>query len=537
MFCNQCEQTARQEACTVSGVCGKTPQVSALQDLLIHVLTDLSERQRCSSVKTREIGRFAADALFTTVTNVNFDPESLRGYVLQAREMAASLPESGSDPLKDLSSDSDVDSLVALGESLGHPVDQDLPEDLASLKMIVLYGYKGVSAYVHHAARLGQESDQLYAMLLNGLASLRDNSLSQEDWVVLVTDCGKANLLAMELLDQAHTDRYGHPTPTQVPLGTRPNKCVLVSGHDLEDLEELLKQTEGKGIDVYTHGEMLPAHGYPELNKYDHLYGHFGSAWQNQGREFPNFPGAIVMTTNCIQKPRDSYQDSLFTAGLVGWPGIHHLEGRDFSPVIEKALDMPGFQEEVDRGQITVGFGHNAISQVAGQVVKAVQAGKIKHFFLVGGCDGAKPGRNYYSDFASKAPEDTVILTLACGKFRFFDRDLGEIDGIPRLLDVGQCNDAYSAIKVAQLLSDAFEADINDLPLSLVLSWYEQKAVSILLTLLYLGVKDIRLGPSLPAFVSPGVLDFLVQNFDIKPIAATAEQDLAAILSGRQLDT
>jgi hydroxylamine reductase len=332
----------------------------------------------------------------------------------------------------------------------------------------------------------------------------------------------------MELLDAGNTGRFGQPTPTEVPLGHRKGKCILVSGHDLYDLEELLKQTAGKGIYVYTHGEMLPAHGYPGLKKYEHFYGHFGTAWHNQKKEFPAFPGAILMTTNCIQEPKSSYIDNIFTTGPVGWPGVKHVNHGEFAPVIEKALSMPGFAEDEDKGSVMVGFAHNAVLSVADKVIAGIKSGAIKRFLLVAGCDGAKPGRSYYTEFVEKAPQDTVILTLGCGKFRFFDKKLGAIEGIPRLLDMGQCNDAYSAIQVAVALSKAFDCDVNDLPLSLVLSWYEQKAVAVLLTLFYLKIKNIRLGPSLPAFVTPNVLDVLVKSFNIKPIA-TADEDLAAI--------
>jgi hydroxylamine reductase len=341
--------------------------------------------------------------------------------------------------------------------------------------------------------------------------------------------CGEVNLKTMELLDAANTGTYGHPVPTAVPLGAKAGKAILVSGHDLKDLEEILKQTEGKGINIYTHGEMLPCHGYPELKKYAHFYGHYGSAWQNQAKEFDAFPGAILMTTNCIQKPRDSYRDRIFTTGLVGWPGVSHIADKDFTAVIEKALELPGFTKDQDGKQVMVGFARNAVMGVAGQVIEAVKNKAIRHFFLVGGCDGAKPGRDYYTKFVEQIPDDCVVLTLACGKFRFFDKDLGDIGGIPRLLDVGQCNDAYSAIKIATALADAFECGVNDLPLSMILSWYEQKACAILLTLLYLGIKDIRLGPSLPAFVSPNVLNVLVDKFNIMPIK-TPEEDLQAIL-------
>jgi hydroxylamine reductase len=333
----------------------------------------------------------------------------------------------------------------------------------------------------------------------------------------------------MELLDAANTGTYGHPVPTPVPLGHRKGKCILITGHDLHDLELLLKQTEGKGIDIYTHGEMLPCHGYPELKKYPHFYGHFGTAWQNQQKEFPNFPGPILFTTNCIQKPREDYIDRVFTNGLVGWPGVKHISNKDYSAVVEMALAMPGFTDDVEGGQVLVGFGRNAVLGVADKVIEAVKSKAIRHFFLVGGCDGAKPGRDYFTKFVEQVPKDCVVLTLACGKFRFFDKQLGDIGGIPRLLDVGQCNDAYSAIQIAVALAKAFDCGVNDLPLSMVLSWYEQKAVAILLTLLYLGVKDIRLGPSLPAFISPAVLEFLVNTFGIKPVD-TPEADLKAIL-------
>jgi len=344
-----------------------------------------------------------------------------------------------------------------------------------------------------------------------------------------VLRCGEINLRTMELLDAANTGTFGHPVPTKVPLGAKKGKAILVSGHDLKDLSELLQQTEGKGISIYTHGEMLPAHGYPGLKKYPHFYGHYGTAWQNQTREFAEFPGAILMTTNCIQKPRDSYKDNIFTTGLVGWPGVRHISDHNFRPVIEKALSLPGFPEDTEGKTVTVGFGHNAVMNVAGAVIDAVKGKAIRHFFLVAGCDGARPGRNYYTEFVEKAPKDTVVMTLACGKFRFFDMDLGDIGGIPRLLDIGQCNDAYSAIQIAVALARAFNCEVNDLPLSMILSWYEQKAVAILLTLLHLGIKDIRLGPSLPAFITPNVLNVLVENFAIKPIA-TPEEDLKAIL-------
>jgi hydroxylamine reductase len=356
-----------------------------------------------------------------------------------------------------------------------------------------------------------------------------NKDLGLNDWVNLVLKCGEINLRTMELLDAANTGTYGHPVPTKVPLGARKGKAILVSGHDLKDLEGILKQSEGKGIQVYTHGEMLPTHAYPGLKKYPHFYGHFGTAWQNQAKEFAQFPGAILMTTNCIQKPQEVYKDNIFTTGLVGWPGVTHIANKDFTPVIQKALQMEGFKEDVNGKSVTCGFGRNTVMSVADKVIEAVKSGAIKHFFLVAGCDGAKPGRNYYTQFTELVPKDCVILTLACGKFRFFDKDFGDIGGIPRLLDVGQCNDAYSAIQIAVALSKAFNVGVNELPLSMVLSWYEQKAVAILLTLFYLGIKNIRLGPSLPAFVTPNVLDVLVKNFNIMPIT-TPEEDLKAIL-------
>ncbi|HOW56349.1 MAG TPA: hydroxylamine reductase, partial [Syntrophorhabdaceae bacterium] len=386
-------------------------------------------------------------------------------------------------------------------------------------------------AYAYHAAILGKEDDAVYTFVHESLSEVLENRLGLGEWLGLVLKCGEINLRAMELLDAANTETYGHPVPTQVPLGAKKGKAILVSGHDLKDLEEILKQTEGKGIYVYTHGEMLPAHGYPNLKKYPHFYGHYGTAWQNQHKEFAAFPGSIVMTTNCIQKPLDSYMENIFTCGPVAWPGVTHIEGGDFKPAIDMALALPGFGSDSNGASVTVGFARNTVMSVADKVIDAVKAGKIRHFFLVAGCDGAKPGRNYYTEFVEKVPDDCIVLTLACGKFRFFDKQLGDIGGIPRLLDIGQCNDAYSAIQIAVALSKAFNVGVNELPLSLILSWYEQKAVSILLTLLYLGIKNMRLGPTLPAFVTPGVLNVLVENYGIKPIT-TPDEDLKEILKG-----
>ncbi|MGW8194107.1 MAG: hydroxylamine reductase, partial [Desulforhopalus sp.] len=408
----------------------------------------------------------------------------------------------------------------------------DANEDLRSLKQITMYGIRGLAAYADHAAILGQEDDSIYTFIHETMAEFTRGGQQLAHLVELALKCGEVNLKAMELLDAGNTSTYGHPTPTEVPLGPKAGKAILVSGHDLRDLDLLLQQTEGKGINIYTHGEMLPCHGYPLLKKYGHFYGHFGSAWQNQAKEFPEFPGAILFTTNCIQKPADSYKQNVFTTGLVGWPDLVHIgDDKDFTPVINRALELPGFAEDIDKGSVLTGFARNTVLGVADKVIEAVKNKAIRHFFLVGGCDGAKPGRNYYTKFVEKVPEDCMVLTLACGKFRFFDKKLGDIGGIPRLLDVGQCNDAYSAIQIAVALAGAFDCDVNDLPLSLVLSWYEQKAVVILLTLFSLGIKDIRLGPSLPAFISPNVLNVLVENFACKPIAETPEEDLATILA------
>jgi len=541
MFCFQCEQTAKGEGCTVRGVCGKSPETAALQDLLIYAVKGLSlaaVEGRKVGVNDREVNVFTAEAVFSTLTNVDFDPQrfvKLIGRAVQLRERlkdkvkAAGGKVDFSEPAADFKPASTMEDLIKQGEAVGVKSDPDIDPDVLSLRELLIYGIKGVAAYVDHAQILGQEDDAVYAFIHEGLAATLRKDLTVDDWVKLVLKCGEINLRAMELLDAAHTGTYGHPVPTKVPLGAKQGKAVLVSGHDLKDLEELLKQTEGQGIYVYTHGEMLPAHGYPELKKYSHFYGHYGTAWQNQTKEFAEFPGAILMTTNCIQKPKESYQDNIFTCGLVGWPDVTHISGRDFSPVIERALALPGYEEDINKGEVMVGFGHNAVLGVADQVIEAVKSGAIRHFFLVAGCDGAKPGRNYYTEFVEKVPQDCVVLTLACGKFRFFDKDLGDIGGIPRLLDIGQCNDAYSAIQIAVALAKAFNVGVNDLPLSMVLSWYEQKACAILLTLLHLGVKNIRLGPSLPAFVSPNVLDVLVKNYNIMPIT-TPDEDLKAIL-------
>jgi hydroxylamine reductase len=523
------------------GVCGKEPAVAGLQDLLIYALKGLSlyvVEGRKVGIHDRKINVFTVQALFSTLTNVNFDPERFVKLINQCVQLRDELKErvktaKGKVDFPDgpatFKPEKSLEGLTAQGKKVGLKSDSSINPDILSLQHTLLFGLKGVSAYADHAQILGQEDDRVYSFIHEGLTATLRKDLSLNDWIQLVLKCGEINLRAMELLDAGNTGAYGHPVPTKVPLGVKKGKAILVSGHDLKDLEELLKQTEGKGIYVYTHGEMLPTHGYPALKKYAHFYGHYGTAWQNQVREFAEFPGAILMTTNCIQKPRDSYKDKIFTSGTVGMPGLTHMTGRNFKPVIDRALALPGFSADVNGRSVMVGFARNSVMGVAGKVIEAVKSKAIRHFFLVAGCDGAKPGRNYYTEFVEKAPKDTVVLTLACGKFRFFDKQLGDIGGIPRLLDVGQCNDAYSAIQIAVALSKAFNVGVNDLPLSMVLSWYEQKAVAILLTLLHLGIKNIRLGPSLPAFLSPAVLDTLVKTFDIKMIT-TPDQDLKAIL-------
>jgi len=541
MFCYQCEQTAKGEGCTKIGVCGKEPEVAALQDVLIYALKGLSQyavEGRKVGVNDRDINVFTCKALFSTLTNVDFDPDRfvalIRRTVELREELKAKVKQAGGkvdfpDGPATFKPAATVDGLVEQAETVGLKSDPSANPDILSLQHTLLFGIKGVCAYADHAQILGKEDDAVYAFIHEGLAATLRKDLGLNDWVGLVLKCGEINLKTMELLDAANTGAYGHPVPTSVPLGTKKGKAILVSGHDLKDVEELLKQTQGKGINVYTHGEMLPAHGYPGLKKYSHLYGHYGTAWQNQIRDFAEFPGAILMTTNCIQRPKDSYKGNIFTCGLVGWPGLRHISDRNFAPVIERALALPGFAAEQNGRSVMVGFARNTVLGVADKVIEAVKGKAIRHFFLVAGCDGAKPGRNYYTEFVEKVPKDCVVLTLACGKFRFFDKDLGTIGGIPRLLDVGQCNDAYSAVRIATALADAFKVGVNDLPLSIICSWYEQKAVAILLSLLHLGIKGIRLGPSLPAFVTPNVLDVLVKTFDIKPIT-TPDQDLKAIL-------
>ena len=546
MFCYQCEQTASRTGCCITGICGKNPETAALQDLLVDATKGISKfarRARELGVSDNDVDVFALEALFTTVTNVNFDTKRLEGILREAasiRDKARNVytkacADAGREP-ESLNGTAtwkpadDLDGLIEQGENVGIRKRLDsLGSDITGLEELLVYGVKGIAAYAKHAQTLGQESDEVYAFIHEAMDFVTKPDPTVDELFEMNMRCGEASVKVLALLDQANTSAYGHPEPTEVTWGHIPGKAILVSGHDLKDLEELLKQTEGKGINVYTHGEMLPALGYPELKKYKHLAGHYGGAWMRQRTEFSQFPGAILMTTNCIQEPREDYKGRIFTSGLVAWPGVTHIADSDFSAVIDSALEAPGFPDEGENKKLTVGFGHNAVLGIADTVIGAVKSGAIKHFFLIGGCDGSELGRNYYTDLAEMMPQDTVALTLGCGKFRILDVDMGDIGGIPRRIDMGQCNDSFSAIKVAQALADAFGTDVNGLPLSLVISWFEQKAVCVLLALLHLGVKDIRLGPKLPAFITPDVLQVLVEKFDIKPIQGV-RQDLDAML-------
>jgi len=535
MFCYQCEQTSKGAGCISVGVCGKKPSSAALQDLIIHTLKGLGayySRARSLGVKSAEIDRGVLEALFTTVTNVNFDDQRLTDVLWETyklKGLAQALYEKAA-------SQAGVKADVCGAEAAYVPASvfeglmvqaseasilkraQKVGSDIAGLEELLTYGLKGTAAYAYHAYVLGFEDDAVHAFFAEALEVLsrQDNTLAGLlEWNL---KCGEVNLKVMELLDAANTSTYGTPEPTSVRITPVSGKAILVSGHDLKDLEELLKQTEGTGINVYTHGEMLPCNSYPKLKKYKHLIGNYGGAWQDQKREFAAFPGAILMTTNCIQDPA-GYSGRIFTSGMVAWPGVRHIYDGNFTPVIEAALKESGFWQDAPEKRITIGFGHGAVMNVADKVIDAVKSGAIKRFFLIGGCDGAKTGRNYYTDLAKSVPDDCVILTLACGKYRFNKLEFGDIGGIPRLLDMGQCNDAYSAVKVASALATAFGTDVNGLPLSIILSWYEQKAVCILLTLFYLGIKNIKLGPSLPAFITPAVLNILIDKFKIAPIA------------------
>lgn len=542
MFCYQCEQTAQGTGCTSVGICGKTPETSTLQDLMVYILKGISQYAH----RLRELGKSEPDlneitlaALFMTLTNVNFDKPEHLSYINEkltpALGKARSLYEKACQD-KGLS----PQALTGAAEWTGKRSESELMEmglaigimqrmragspDILSLQELLTYAIKGLAAYAHHALLLGYSDEAVYAFVHKAFDYLCSPKQTVDELLALCLEAGKTNLLVMEMLDKAHTETFGHPQPCQVRTTPRKGKAILVSGHDLRSLYELLKQTEGRGIDVYTHGELLPAHGYPLLKKFAHLAGNYGGAWQNQVREFDEFPGAIVMTTNCLKPPAESYANRLFSMDVVGFEHIAKIQNYDFAAVIEAAMAAPGFEEDAEVGKtLTVGFGHAAVLSVAGKVVDLVKQGKLRHFYLVGGCDGAEFSRNYFTEFAEKVPDDCLILTLGCGKYRFNFEEFGSIDGIPRLLDLGQCNDAYSAIKIAGALADAFDCGINELPLSLVISWFEQKAVAVLLTLLYLGVKNIRLGPNLPAFVTPQVLKVLVETYGLKPTGAPAK--------------
>lgn len=526
MFCFQCEQTAGCTGCTgKAGVCGKPADVANLQDELTGALIGLARVIDGGALATEATWKLILEGLFTTVTNVNFNEETITSLIHRVREEKGNLSPMCS----------------GCGSPCGKNDDYDLSnlwnaqEDIRSLKSLILFGIRGVAAYAYHAMVLGYTDQELNRFLAKALFVIGED-WDMEQLLPVVLEVGKYNLTCMELLDRANTETFGNPVPATVPLKVEKGPFIVISGHDLLDLKLLLEQTQGKGVNVYTHGEMLPAHGYPELKKYPHLKGNFGTAWQNQQKEFADIPAPILFTTNCLMPPKPSYADRVFTTEVVSYPELVHIgEEKDFTPVIEKALALGGYPEDqtftgINGGEtVTTGFGHETVLSVAGQVVEGVKSGAIKHFFLVGGCDGARPGRNYYTEFVKKTPADTVVLTLACGKYRFNDLDLGTIGNLPRLMDIGQCNDAYSAIKIALALAEAFDCGVNDLPLSMVLSWYEQKAVCILLTLLYLGIKNIRLGPTLPAFVSPNVLNYLVEHYDIAPIT-TPEEDLKSLL-------
>ena len=555
MFCYQCEQTANGKGCTRLGVCGKTPEIANLQDLLIYQVKGIS----CYGKVLSELGHpiekaviaFIESVLFTTLTNVNFDAEVHVQLLQESQKIKDSLREkvSASEGSSNLH-DSDYCSchtaqaqyrLPSTKSEMLHdaPIagimyDKSLDPDIRSLRQTILYGLKGISAYGHQARELGYCSDQVDSFYITALESLTDDRLTVEELIRMTMRTGEAAIEVMKVLDEANTSVYGNPSPHTVNVHIRKGPFIIVSGHDLKDLEMLLQQTEGTGINIYTHGEMLPSHGYEGLKKYPHLVGNFGGAWQDQQKQFDGIPGCILMTTNCLMRPRESYKDRIYSTNVVGWEGVKYIPKKpdgtkDFSEIIRHALELGGFTQDVEPHEILVGFGHHATLSYTDKIVQAVESGKLRHFFLIGGCDGARPGRNYYTEFVKQTPKDSVILTLACGKYRFNDLDLGEISGLPRLMDMGQCNDAYSAIKVAVALAEAFGCSVNELPLSMVLSWYEQKAVCILLTLLHLGIQNIKLGPTLPAFISPNVLAYLVEHYHIAPIT-TPEADLKEIL-------
>ena len=543
MFCYQCEQTAGGKGCTKIGVCGKTPEVANLQDLLLFQCKGIScyanEFIKKGENIDKSIVRFIENSLFTTLTNVNFDADVHVEMLKKSQKIKDELKKKVGKIKNDTAhvtytlSDSKSE-IIKDSKMAGIMYDQELDPDIRSLRQTIVYGLKGISAYGHQARELGYYDDEVDNFYIRALEAVTDDSLSVEDLIRWTMRTGEMSIAVMKKLDEGNTTVYENPSPHKVNVHIKKGPFIIVSGHDLKDLEMLLKQTEGKGINIYTHGEMLPCHGYPGLKKYKHLIGNFGGAWQEQQKEFDNIPGCILMTTNCIMKPRESYKDRIFTTNVVGWDGVQFIGKnengeKNFKPIIEKALELGGFKEDEEPHEIIVGFGHNATLSHADEIVKAVKEGKIRHFFVIGGCDGARPGRNYYTEFAKKVPEDCIILTLACGKYRFNKIDFGTVAGLPRLLDVGQCNDVYSAVRIATTLADAFETSVNNLPLSIILSWYEQKAVADLLALLSLGIKGMYIGPTLPAFLSPNVLQYLVDTFDLKPIS-TAEDDLKSCL-------
>lgn len=543
MFCYQCEQTAGGKGCTKMGVCGKTPEIAALQDLLIYQIKGIScyakEIVEKGENVDKSIVTFIENSLFTTLTNVNFDAD----FHVEMLKESQRIKEKVRKQVGKIKNDTDhatynlsetKSEMLEDAKKAGIMYDQKLDPDIRSLRQTIIYGLKGISAYGHQARELGYYDDQVDNFYIRALEATTDDTLSVEELIRWTMRTGDMSVAVMKKLDEANTTVYDNPSPHKVNVHIKKGPFIIVSGHDLRDLEMLLEQTEGKGINIYTHGEMIPSHGYPGLKKYPHLVGNFGSAWQNQQKEFDNIPGCILMTTNCLMRPRETYKDRIFTTSVVGWDGVKHIpkgkDGKkDFTEIINKALELGGYEEDQEPHEILVGFGHNATLSNAETIVNAVKDGKIRHFFLIGGCDGARPGRSYYTEFAKMVPGDCIILTLACGKYRFNKLEFGEVAGLPRLLDVGQCNDAYSAVRIATALADAFGTDVNGLPLSLIISWYEQKAVADLLALLSLGIKGIFLGPTLPAFLSPNVLQYLVDTFNLRLIS-TPEDDLKTCL-------
>jgi hydroxylamine reductase len=542
MFCYQCEQTNGGKGCTKMGVCGKTPEIANLQDLLIYQLKGIACYGKALLDKGKEVDKdvihLIENGLFTTLTNVNFDDGAhiqLLREAQSAKEKIRKQAPEGIYPEVALYNLSDTkESMLKDAVQAGIMYNQELDADIRSLRSTILYGLKGISAYGHQARFLDYSSEQVDNHYIIGLEAIVNDNFTLEELIRMTMRTGQMSMEVMRTLDEANTTVYENPTPNKVNVSVKKGPFIIVSGHDLKDMDMLLQQTEKKGIHVYTHGEMLPSHGYPGLKKYKHLVGNYGSAWQNQQKEFDNIPGCILMTTNCLMKPRETYKDRIFTTNVVGWEGVRHVRvkedgTKDFSEVIEKALELGGFEKTEEKQEILVGFGHHATLSHAEDIVKAVKEGKIKHFFVIGGCDGARPGRNYYTELAKMIPKDCIILTLACGKYRFNKLDFGTVAGLPRLLDVGQCNDVYSAVRIATALADAFDTDVNALPLTIVLSWYEQKAVADLLALLSLGINKMFLGPSLPAFISPNVLQYLIDTFQLTPISIP-EEDLKTSL-------